>query len=222
MNILSPSILASDFANLQRDITKTVNAGAEYVHIDVMDGIFVPNITIGFQTIKSIRNFCDKTLDVHLMIDRPERYIERFAQAGSDIITVHYESTDNVRATLEKIKSLGKKAGLTIKPGTPVSVFNEFADFIDLAVIMLVEPGFGGQKFIPQMLDKVRYLRDLKLSRSLSFNIEIDGGVDLNNLKTILDSGANIIVAGNAIFNGDIEKNTIEFMKVLSGNGGLK
>ena len=216
MNILSPSILSADFANLERDINITANAGSEYIHIDVMDGHFVPNMSLGFQTIASIKKVCNKVLDVHLMIEKPERYIERFAKAGSDIITIHYESTDDVRAAIDLIHSLGVKAGLVIKPGTDVHVYDEFANDIELALIMTVEPGFGGQKFMPDMLEKVKYLSELKKERGLDFDIEIDGGVDLTNVETSIKAGANVFVAGSAVFNGDIAQNTKAFMEILN------
>ena len=215
MNILSPSILAADFVNLERDIQATAKAGAEYIRIDVMDGHFVPNMSLGFETISCIKKVCDKVLDVHLMIEAPERYVERFAKAGADIITIHYESTADVRGTLELIRSCGVKCGLVIKPATPVGVFDEYADIIDLALIMTVEPGFGGQNFMPEMLEKVAYLKDLKCSLNRSFDIEVDGGVTLSNAKLVLDSGANVLVAGSAVFGGDIAANTNEFMKIL-------
>lgn len=215
MNILSPSILAADFANLERDIKKTTDAGARYIHIDVMDGHFVPNMSLGFQTIESIRKCCDKVLDVHLMIEKPERYIERFANSGADIITIHYESTEDVLGTLKLIRFLGKKAGLVIKPATSVSVFDEFVDYIDLALIMTVEPGFGGQKFMPDMVEKVKYLKRIKDLKSLDFDIEVDGGVDMSNAKMLIESGSNVLVAGSAVFRGDISENTRKFIEIF-------
>ncbi len=217
MNILSPSILSADFAHLARDVEITASSGAEYIHIDVMDGHFVPNMSIAFQTIASLRKYCDKVFDVHLMIEKPEKYIEQFAKAGADIITIHYESTDDVKGAIDLIHSYGKKAGLVIKPATPVSVYDEFVDSIELALIMTVEPGFGGQKFMPDMLEKVKYLKNLKDEKGLSFDIEIDGGVDLTNAQTALDCGANVLVAGSAVFKDDISQNTKEFMKILGG-----
>lgn len=200
---LSPSILSADFANLQRDIKMVENAGAQLLHIDVMDGHFVPNLTIGAPVAKAIRKITDMTLDVHLMISEPDRYIEDFAKAGADIITVHYESDGDTAAQIEKIKSFGIRAGVSVKPKTPISELYRFLDRLDLALIMTVEPGFGGQSLIPEAADKIPELKkQIELCGS-ACEIEIDGGVNLKNASELIKKGADILVAGSAVFNAE-------------------
>ena len=193
---ISPSILSSDFSKLGYDVEKVEQGGAEYLHIDVMDGVFVPNISLGACVQKSIRKQSKMVFDTHLMIVDPIRYIDDFHKAGSDIITIHYESCDNVEETLKKIRDLGMKAGLTIKPKTPVSVIKPLIGQFDMLLIMSVEPGFGGQSFIPESLDKIREARALLPE----LDIEVDGGINADNINEVVKAGANVIVAGSAIF----------------------
>lgn len=217
MNYLSPSILSADFANLERDVLIAAENGAQYIHIDVMDGVFVPNISLGFPIIESLRAVCDKVFDVHLMITEPERYIERFSKSGADIITFHVESTGDALKVINKIRSCGKKVGISIKPNTPVSAISEYLHLVDMVLVMTVEPGFGGQKFMPDMLSKVRELVKLRDDNSLSFDIEADGGINLDNLDSVLDAGVNVIVAGSSVFSKDkIAENTIAFVNKIS------
>ena len=215
MNILSPSILAADFKNLGQQIVDVDNAGAQYIHIDVMDGSFVPSISFGMPLIKSIRSATDKVFDVHLMITEPIRYIEEFAKAGSDIITFHLEAASDVQAVIDKIHSLGKKAGISIKPATPVSELLPYLDKVEMILIMTVEPGFGGQAFMPHCGEKVKELRGILNDRGLSTDVEVDGGIYLSNLQEVIDDGANVIVSGSGIFKGDIEKNVTDYLKIM-------
>ena len=193
---ISPSILSSDFAKLGQDVEKAEKGGAEYLHIDVMDGVFVPNISIGSGVQKSIRKQSKMVFDTHLMIVDPIRYIEDFYKAGSDIITIHYESCKNVEETLDKIHSYGIKAGLSIKPKTPVEVIKPLIGKFDMLLIMSVEPGFGGQSFIPESLDKIKEARELLPD----LDIEVDGGINADNINSVVKAGANILVAGSAVF----------------------
>lgn len=202
MNKLSPSILSADFTELGSEIRLCEQNNVPYLHIDVMDGMFVPNISIGVPVVKSIRKITDLVLDVHLMIVEPQRYIEAFANAGADIINIHYESTakENILPTLKSIRELGKSPALTIKPKTSYEDVIEYAPYVDMFLVMSVEPGFGGQSFIESTLDNVRGLYNYKEQNNLKYDIEIDGGVGTSNLQKVLDAGANVIVAGSAIF----------------------
>lgn len=212
---LSPSILSADFYKLGEDIRQTEENGAEYLHFDVMDGVFVPSISFGMPVLASIKPLVKQVMDTHLMITEPIRYVEAFAKAGADILTIHYEACEDVRATLEKIKECGMKTGLSISPDTPVEVLREFLGEVDMFLIMTVHPGFGGQKLIPETLDKVRELRGMLNERGLETDIQVDGGIYASNIKDALDAGANVIVAGSAVFKGNPGENTKELMEIL-------
>lgn len=200
---VSPSMLACDFTRYGQEIEKITKAGAEYVHLDVMDGVFVPNISFGIPLIEAARKVTDAVLDVHLMIVEPERYIEQFAKAGADIIVFHYEATNNHQDVIDKIHSFGKKAGISVKPATPAFVLEPFMKDLDLVLVMSVEPGFGGQKLIPETLDKVSQVKEMRQVLGADFEIEIDGGITVENARLAKEAGVDVIVAGSAVFKAE-------------------
>ena len=197
---ISPSILSADFSNLEKDIKKLEAAGADMIHVDVMDGHFVPNITIGPPVIKALRSKTSLPFDVHLMIDPVHKYIKDFANAGADIITIHPEATPNLQESIDEIKSYKKKVGISLNPDTKISIVEEYLDKVDLILIMSVYPGFGGQKFILEVLEKIKSLKVLKDKKKLNFDIEVDGGINFSNFKSVIDAGANVLVSGTTIF----------------------
>lgn len=215
MYILSPSILAADFKQLGDEIKKADKAGAGYIHIDVMDGDFVPSISFGMPVISSIRSVTAKVFDVHLMISDPERYIEDFAACGADLITVHAEACRDLDHTIQKIKKLGKKAGIALNPATPLSVLDYVLEKVDMVLIMTVNPGFGGQKYIESCTLKIARLRKLITERKLNVDIQVDGGIDRHTVRTVLDAGANVIVAGSAVFGEKTEENVKSFLEIF-------
>lgn len=215
MYCLSPSLLSADFARLGEQMRIVDQAGAQYFHVDVMDGRFVPNISMGIPVLESIRKITKKKMDVHLMIEDPQRYISDFSDAGADIITVHAEACTHLDQTVRDIKREGIRAGVALNPATPLSVLDHILPELDMVLIMTVNPGYGGQKLIPYTIDKVRQLRSLLQRRGLKTDIEVDGGVKLDNVDELLDAGANIIVAGSAIFAGDIAGNVENFLEHL-------
>lgn len=216
MNCLSPSLLSADFAKLGEQVKLLDEAGAQYVHIDVMDGMFVPSISMGLPVIKSIRPCSDRIFDVHLMIEEPDRYIDDFVEAGADLITVHAEACKHLDRTIQKIKEKGIIAGVALNPATPLSALDYVINEVDMVLIMTVNPGFGGQKLIPYTVEKVRDLKRMIDKRGLKTDIEVDGGVNLENIGKLMSAGANIIVAGSAVFQGDIEENVKEFLNFMA------
>lgn len=212
MKCLSPSILSADFSKLGEQIRLLDEAGAQYVHIDVMDGSFVPSISFGMPVMKSIRGCTDRMFDVHLMIEEPIRYIEDFAEAGADIITVHAEACKHLDRTIQAIKERGLLAGVALNPSTPIEMIRHVLSQVDMVLIMTVNPGFGGQKLIPYTIDKVAELKRLLVKNGWKADIEVDGGVTTDNVNRLLDAGANIIVAGSAVFQGNIQENVHAFL----------
>ena len=213
---ISPSILSADFSQLGAEIKRLEEGGADMIHVDVMDGHFVPNLTIGPPVIKALRKHCSLKFDVHLMISPVHKYIKAYADAGADIITIHPEATQNLGESIKTIKDLKKKVGVSLNPESKVELINEFLDQIDLVLIMSVNPGFGGQKFMPEVLDKIKQLRKIQQEKRLTFDIEIDGGINFENCKIAIDAGANILVSGTTVFksnDGDIKKN-IDLLKL--------
>jgi ribulose-phosphate 3-epimerase len=207
---ISPSILSADFSQLGTEIKRLEEGGADMIHIDVMDGHFVPNLTIGPPVIKALRKQCSIKFDIHLMISPVHKYIEAYSDAGADIITIHPEATDNLDESILKIKSLNKKVGVSLNPKTKIDLIIDYLEKIDLILIMSVNPGFGGQKFMPEVLDKIRELKKIQSKNNLNFDIEIDGGINFDNCQSAIEAGANILVSGTTVFNsnnGDIKKN---------------
>ena len=212
---ISPSILAGDFSKLGSEIKKLEDGGADMIHVDVMDGHFVPNLTIGPPVIKSLRKYTNLPFDVHLMISPVHKYIKNFSEAGADIITIHPEATKNIKDSVDLIKSLGKKVGLSLNPDTQIETIEKYLKDINLVLVMTVYPGFGGQKFISKILDKIKSLKKIKDEKNFNFEIEVDGGINFENNKLVIQAGANILVSGTTIFknnNGDIKKN-IELLR---------
>ena len=217
-NILAPSILSADFKILGEQLKLTEEAGAEYIHFDVMDGMFVPSISFGMPVLASIKGATTQILDVHLMVTEPIRYVEEFVKAGADIVTVHYEACEDLQATIDKIHAAGAKVGISIKPKTPVDVLLPYLDQAEMFLIMSVEPGFGGQAFIPESLERISELRNLLNEIGLTTDIEVDGGIYHKNVAEVLAAGANVMVSGSGVFKGDIKDNTAKFMEILNGN----
>ena len=213
---ISPSILSADFSQLGTEIKRLEEGGADMIHVDVMDGHFVPNLTIGPPVIKALRKHCSLKFDVHLMISPVHKYIKSYADAGADIITIHPEATQNLGESIKMIKDLKKKVGVSLNPESKIELITEFLDQVDLVLIMSVNPGFGGQKFMPEVLDKIKQLKKIQQDKDLNFDIEIDGGINFENCKIAIDAGANILVSGTTVFksnDGDIKKN-IDLLKL--------
>jgi ribulose-phosphate 3-epimerase len=213
---ISPSILSADFSQLGNEIKRLEEGGADMIHVDVMDGHFVPNLTIGPPVIKALRKQCSIQFDVHLMISPVHKYIEAYSNAGADIITIHPEATDNLKESILKIKNLNKKVGVSLNPESKIDLIIDYLDKIDLVLVMSVNPGFGGQKFMPEVLDKVKQLKKIQSEKNMNFDIEIDGGINFDNCQSAIEAGANILVSGTTVFksnNGDIKKN-IDLLKL--------
>lgn len=213
--VLSPSILAADFKVLGQEMKKTEENGAAYIHFDVMDGMFVPSISFGMPVLASIHDATEQFMDVHLMVQEPIRYVEAFQKAGADYVTVHLEACEDVKTTLDKIHACGMKAGLAVNPETDVKELVPYLEDVEMILIMSVYPGFGGQKFIPESLDKIREVRAMLNEKNLETDIQADGGIYVENVREVLDAGANVIVAGSAVFRGDAGENTAKFMEIL-------
>ncbi len=215
MYFLSPSMLASDYSRLGEEIRTIDGAGTPYIHVDIMDGTFVPSINFGMPVVRAFRKMTDKVLDVHLMVEEPDRYVAEFADCGADIITVHAEACTHLHRTLQHIRSLGKKAGVALNPATPLSVLDYVLDEVDMILLMSVNPGFGGQPYIPAVTGKIRDLREKLTAAGKDTDIEVDGGINLKNLSEILDAGANVIVAGSSVFKGDAAANVRAFLEAM-------
>lgn len=215
MNILSPSILSADFTRLGDEVESVDRAGAEYLHFDVMDGAFVPSISFGMPVLKSVRSITDRVVDVHLMIMHPEKYIEEFARLGADIITVHVEVCPDPAQIIKDIQSLGVKAGLTLNPETPIETVMPFVGMADMILIMTVHPGFGGQKYIPECTEKIRKVRQVIRENGYETDVEVDGGVNQENLPMVIEAGANVIVMGSAVFGEKTEENARKFVQMM-------
>ena len=213
--VLSPSILAADFKVLGQEMKKTEENGAAYIHFDVMDGMFVPSISFGMPVLASIHDATEQFMDAHLMVQEPIRYVEAFQKAGADYVTVHLEACEDVKTTLDKIHACGMKAGLAVNPETDVKELVPYLEDVEMILIMSVHPGFGGQKFIPESLDKIREVRAMLNEKNLETDIQVDGGIYVENVRELLDAGANVIVAGSAVFRGDAGENTAKFMEIL-------
>ena len=214
-HLVAPSVLAADFSDLRKDFAMINGSNADWYHVDIMDGMFVPNISFGPDIVKTMKALAEKPLDIHMMVAQPERYIEQFREAGADVITVHYEACPHIHRTLQQIKATGAKAGVALNPGTPVGVLEDLLEGIDLVCIMSVNPGFGGQKFIYQTLEKTRKLKSIITARNTGTLIEIDGGVGLQNAEVLLKAGADVLVAGSAVFNSDNPTETIDRLKKI-------
>jgi ribulose-phosphate 3-epimerase len=212
---LAPSILAADFKNLGQQVSDVSLAGAQYIHLDVMDGAFVPSISFGMPVISSIRSCTDRVFDVHMMVEEPGRYVSDIKAAGADLICVHAEACTHLDRTINQIKEAGLKVGVALNPATPLSVLDCILSEVDMVLIMSVNPGFGGQKFIPYTLTKIRELRNLCNKRALNTDIQVDGGVTCENIRELIDAGANVFVAGSAVFKGDAAANTREFLRIF-------
>ena len=215
MFLLAPSILGADFKHLEQQVCEAADAGAQYIHLDVMDGDFVPSISFGMPVISSLRSCTDKVFDVHMMVREPGRYIDAMKEAGADIISVHVEACTHLDRTVNQIKEAGLKAGVVLNPATPIDALDCILDQVDMVLLMTVNPGFGGQKFIPYTLEKIRALRKKCDMRGLSTDIQVDGGVTCDNVRDLMEAGANIFVAGSAIFKGDVTANTKAFLKIF-------
>lgn len=213
--ILAPSILSADFKILGEQIRETEKGGAQYIHFDIMDGMFVPSISFGMPVLSSIKNLTGQTIDAHLMVTEPVRLMEDFVKCGADILTIHYEACSDLQADLDCIHSLGVKAGISVKPETPVDVLEPYLDQADMFLVMCVVPGFGGQTFLPGSIEKIRQLRAMLDERGMKKDIEVDGGIHHSNVTQVLDAGANVIVAGSAVYHGDVRDNTERFMEIL-------
>lgn len=213
--ILSPSILAADFSILGEQIRAVDEAGAQYIHIDVMDGVFVPSISFGMPVIETIRKVTKRIFDVHLMIVEPERFVKEFAACGADSITFHLEATEDADEVIDQIHALGCRAGMAIKPKTPIEAVRKYLEKLDMLLVMTVEPGFGGQKYIPESTERIRQVRHMAQELQTKLDIEVDGGITADNVHVVLEAGANVVVAGSAVFRGNIKENVEKFMAQL-------